>query len=63
MEVAIEVVLRSVVTALELIHVQGKDAEMLGGAIKALKNVIEAIDKAKKGAQTDDHHNEPGKDV
>lgn len=58
----IEIVLRSVVSALEKIHVLGADADLLAGAIKAVKNVIAAIDKAKE-EQQDEDHDEQRKDV
>ena len=52
----VEITLRSVVSALERIHVLGADAELLCGSIKAVKNVIAAIDKAKEEQQNDDHN-------
>lgn len=51
----IEIALKSVIFALERIHVLGQDADMLAGAIKAVKNVIAAIEKAKEEQQHDDH--------
>lgn len=58
----IEIVLRSVATALERIHVLGSDAEMLAGAIRAVRNVIAAIEKAKE-EQRDENHTEQREDV
>jgi hypothetical protein len=52
----IDIALRSVVSALERIHVLGSDAELLGGSIKAVKNVIAAIEKAKEEQQNADHN-------
>lgn len=58
----IELVLQSVVSALERIHVPGSDAEMLAGAIKAVKNVIAAIEKAKE-EQQNEHHDQHGQNL
>jgi hypothetical protein len=51
----IDIALRSVVSALERIHVLGSDAGLLDGSIKAVKNVIAAIEKAKEEQLNEDH--------
>lgn len=52
----IEIVLKSVITALEKMHVLGMDSELHAGAVKALKNVIKAIEDAKKEAGNNEDH-------
>lgn len=63
MKVGIQIALKSVVSALEQIHVLGKDAELLGGAIRATRNVIAAIDEATKEEQDHEDHDEQREDV
>lgn len=58
----IDIALKSVLMALDKIHVLGQDAETLAGAIKVTKNILDAIEKAKEEQQNDDHH-EQRKDV
>ena len=58
----INIALRSVLMALDSIHVLGKDAETLAGAINVTKSILDAIEKAKEGQQ-DDAHDEQRKDV
>lgn len=48
-------VLKNVIMALESLHVLGRDAETLSGAMNALKNVIAAIEKAKEEQEHEDH--------
>lgn len=62
-KVSIRIALKSIATALEQIHVLGRDSELLCGAIKALRNVIEALEKARKEAEQSDCNNEQGTDV
>lgn len=52
---SIEIALKSVVSALNQIHVLGMDAELLSGSIRAVKNVLAAIEKAKEEQDNDDH--------
>lgn len=63
MKVGIQIALKSVVSALEQIHVLGKDADLLVGAIRATRNVIAAIDEAKKEEQEHDGQDEQREDV
>lgn len=55
MEMKIEFVLRSVVSALKRMHVLGEEAHLMDGAIKAVENVIGAIEKAKEEQQHENH--------
>lgn len=59
----IEIALRSAVAALERIHVLGADADLLAGAIKALRGCIEAIEKAKKEAAENENHDGQGENA
>lgn len=61
--VTAEVALRSVVAALERVHVLGGDAEMLGGAIRTVKNVIDAMEEKKKEAARLEAGNEHRQDA
>lgn len=58
----IDIALRSVLMALDKIHVLGQDAETLAGAINVTKSILDAIENLKGDDQNDNHH-EPGKDV
>lgn len=59
----IEIALRSVVCALERIHVLGQDADMLAGAINAVKNILLAIEKVKEEEQSHDACDKPRENV
>ena len=51
----VETLLRSTVPILETVHVLGGDAEKMGAAIKNIKTVIAAIDKAKEEEKRANH--------
>lgn len=58
----IDIALRSVLMALDKIHVLGQDAETLAGAINVTKSILDAIENLKEDDQNDDH-DEQRKDV
>lgn len=58
----IDIALKSVLMALDSIHVLGKDAETLAGAINVTKSILDAIEKAKEEQYNDNYH-EQRKDV
>lgn len=58
----IDIALRSVLMALDKIHVLGQDAETLAGATKVIKSILDAIENLKEDDQND-AHDEQRKDV
>lgn len=58
----IDIALRSVLMALDKIHVLGQDAETLAGAINVTKSILDAIENLKEDDQND-AHDEQRKDV
>ena len=58
----INILLRSVNAALARVHVLGADAELLAGAMQSINNCVEAIEKAQK-EEENENHDEQGQDA
>ena len=58
----INVLLRNVNAALARVHVLGADAELLAGAMQSINNCVEAIEKAQKEDENE-NHDEQGQDA
>ena len=54
--------LRNVSAALARVHVLGADAELLAGAMQSINNCVEAIEKAQK-EEENENHDEQGQDA
>ena len=57
----INILLRNVNAALARVHVLGADAELLAGAMQSINNCVEAIEKAQK-EEENENHDEQGQD-
>lgn len=51
----VETILRNTIAMLNTCHVVGSEAETFAGALKNLKNVVSAIEKARE--ETEHEHN------
>ena len=58
----INILLRNVNAALARVHVLGADAELLAGAMQSINNCVDAIEKAQK-EQENENHDEQGQDA
>lgn len=58
----INVLLRNVNAALARVHVLGADAELLAGAMQSINNCVDAIEKAQK-EEENENHDEQGQDA
>jgi hypothetical protein len=58
----INILLRNVNAALARVHVLGADAELLAGAMQSINNCVEAIEKAQK-EEENENHDEQGQDA
>lgn len=58
----INILLRNVSAALARVHVLGADAELLAGAMQSINNCVEAIEKAQK-EEENENHDEQGQDA
>lgn len=58
----INILLRNVNAALARVHVLGADAELLAGAMQSINNCVDAIEKAQK-EEENENHDEQGKDA
>ena len=58
----INILLRNVNAALARVHVLGADAELLAGAMQSINNCVDAIEKAQK-EEENENHDEQGQDV
>lgn len=54
MEVSIKIAIKSAIIALEKCHPLGIDAELYGGAMKALRNVVHVIEEEEKKHDAED---------
>lgn len=61
--VTVEIQLRSAREALRRMHVLGCDSELHAGALRAINNAIDAIDKAKKEAKEHENYDGNGENV
>lgn len=57
----INILLRNVNAALARVHVLGADAELLAGAMRSINNCVDAIEKAQK-EEENENHDEQGQD-
>lgn len=51
----INILLRNVNAALARVHVLGTDAELLAGAMQSINNCVDAIEKAQKEEENENH--------
>ena len=51
----INILLRNVNAALARVHVLGADAELLAGAMQSINNCVDAIEKAQKEEENENH--------
>lgn len=51
----INILLRNVNAALSRVHVLGADAELLAGAMRSINNCVDAIEKAQKEEENENH--------
>lgn len=51
----INILLRNVNAALARVHVLGADAELLAGAMRSINNCVDAIEKAQKEEENENH--------
>jgi hypothetical protein len=58
----INILLRNVNAALARVHVLGADAELLAGAMQSINNCVDAIEKAQK-EEENENHDEQGQDA
>jgi hypothetical protein len=58
----INILLRNVNAALARVHVLGADAELLAGAMRSINNCVDAIEKAQK-EEENENHDEQGQDA
>lgn len=58
----INILLRNVYAALARVHVLGADAELLAGAMQSINNCVDAIEKAQK-EEENENHDEQGQDA
>lgn len=58
----INILLRNVNAALARVHVLGADAELLAGAMRSINDCINAIEKAQK-EEENENHDEQGQDA
>lgn len=58
----INILLRNVNAALACVHVLGADAELLAGAMQSINNCVDAIEKAQK-EEENENHDEQGQDA
>lgn len=58
----INIILRNVNAALARVHVLGADAELLAGAMQSINNCVDAIEKAQK-EEENENHDEQGQDA
>lgn len=58
----INILLRNVNAALASVHVLGADAELLAGAMRSINNCVDAIEKAQK-EEENENHDEQGQDA
>ena len=58
----INILLRNVSAALARVHVLGADAELVAGAMQSINNCVEAIEKAQK-EEENENHDEQGQDA
>lgn len=58
----INIFLRNVNAALARVHVLGADAELLAGAMRSINDCIDAIEKAQK-EEENENHDEQGQDA
>lgn len=62
-KVPIEVMIESVIAALERMHVLGVDSDLHSGALTALRSIRDALKNAKKEAESNENQNRQGKNV
>ena len=58
----INILLRNANAALARVHVLGADAELLAGAMQLINNCVDAIEKAQK-EEENENHDEQGQDA
>lgn len=58
----INILLRNVNAALARVHVLGADAELLAGTMQSINNCVDAIEKAQK-EEENENHDEQGQDA
>ena len=58
----INILLRNVNAALARVHVLGADAELLAGVMQSINNCVDAIEKAQK-EEENENHDEQGQDA
>ncbi len=58
----INILLRNVNAALARVHVLGADAELFAGAMQSINNCVDAIEKAQK-EEENENHDEQGQDA
>lgn len=58
----INILLRNVNAALARVHVLGADAELLAGAMRSINDCVDAIEKAQK-EEENENHDEQGQDA
>ena len=58
----INILLLNVNAALARVHVLGADAELLAGAMRSINNCVDAIEKAQK-EEENENHDEQGQDA
>lgn len=58
----INILLRNVNEALARVHVLGADAELLAGAMRSINDCVDAIEKAQK-EEENENHDEQGQDA
>ena len=58
----INILLRNVNAALARVHVLGAEAELLAGAMQSINNCVDAIEKAQK-EEENENHDEQGQDA
>lgn len=58
----INILLRNANAALARVHVLGADAELLAGAMQSINNCVDAIEKAQK-EEENENHDEQGQDA
>lgn len=51
----INILLRNVNAALARVHVLGADAELLAGAMRSINDCVDAIEKAQKEEENENH--------
>lgn len=51
----INILLRNVNAALARVHVLGADAELIAGAMQSINNCVDAIEKAQKEEENENH--------